>query len=62
MKDIMHYGQAFWQTELIGHFSTPCENLIQTNIVGRLLAFVSESSDSSDRRNLQIDEVTDFET
>jgi hypothetical protein len=34
MKDIMHCGQAFWQTELIGHFSTPCENLIQTNIAG----------------------------
>jgi hypothetical protein len=35
MKDIMHYEQAFWQTELIGHFSTPCENLIRTNIAGR---------------------------
>jgi hypothetical protein len=34
MKDIMHYEQAFWQTELIGHFSTPCENLIRTNIAG----------------------------
>jgi hypothetical protein len=35
MKDIMHCGQAFWQTELIGHFSTPCENLIRTNIARR---------------------------
>jgi hypothetical protein len=34
MKDIMHCGQAFWQTELIDHFSTPCENLIRTNIAG----------------------------
>jgi hypothetical protein len=23
MKDIMHGGQILWQTELIGHFSTP---------------------------------------
>jgi hypothetical protein len=34
VKDIMHCGQAFWQTKLIGLFSTPCENLIRTNIVG----------------------------
>jgi hypothetical protein len=34
MKDIMHCGQAFWQTELIGYFSTPCDNLIRTNIAG----------------------------
>jgi hypothetical protein len=34
MKDNMHCGQAFWQTELIGHFSTPCENLIRANIAG----------------------------
>jgi hypothetical protein len=34
MKDIMQCGQTFWQTELIGHFSTLCENLIQTNIAG----------------------------
>jgi hypothetical protein len=34
MKDIMHCGQHFWQTELIGHFSTPCKNLIRTNIAG----------------------------
>jgi hypothetical protein len=34
MKDIMHCGQTFWQTELIGHFSTPCENLIRTDVVG----------------------------
>jgi hypothetical protein len=34
MKDIMHSRQIFWQTELIGHFSTPCENLIRTNIAG----------------------------
>jgi hypothetical protein len=34
MKDIMHNRQIFWQTELIGHFSTPCENLIRTNVAG----------------------------
>jgi hypothetical protein len=34
MEDIMHCGQTFWQTELIGHFSTLCENLIRTNIAG----------------------------
>jgi hypothetical protein len=34
MKDIMYNRQIFWQTELIGHFSTPCENLIQTNVAG----------------------------
>jgi hypothetical protein len=34
MKDIMHCGQTLWQTELIGHFSTPCENLIRTNVAG----------------------------
>jgi hypothetical protein len=34
MKDIMHNRQIFWQTELIGHFSTPCENLVRTNIAG----------------------------
>jgi hypothetical protein len=34
MEDIMHYGQTFWQTELRGHFSTLCENLIRTNIAG----------------------------
>jgi hypothetical protein len=34
MKDIMHSRQIFWQAELIGHFSMPCENLIQTNIAG----------------------------
>jgi hypothetical protein len=32
MKDIMHGGQIIWQTELIGHFSVPCENLIRTDI------------------------------
>jgi hypothetical protein len=32
MEDIMHCGQVFWQTELIGHFSMPCENLIRTNV------------------------------
>jgi hypothetical protein len=32
MKDIMHIRQIFWQTELLGHFSTPCENLIRTNV------------------------------
>jgi hypothetical protein len=30
----VHCGQAFWQTKLIGHFSTLCENLIWTNIAG----------------------------
>jgi hypothetical protein len=34
VKDIMHCRQAFWQTELIGYFSTPCENLVRTNIAG----------------------------
>jgi hypothetical protein len=34
MKDIMHGRQIFWQTELIGHFSMPCENLIRTNVAG----------------------------
>jgi hypothetical protein len=34
MKDIMHCGQSFWQTELIGHFSTLCENLIRTDVAG----------------------------
>jgi hypothetical protein len=34
MKDIMHCGQTFWQTELIGHFSTPCEDLIRTDVAG----------------------------
>jgi hypothetical protein len=34
MKDIMHNRQIFWQTELIGHFSTPCKNLIRTNVAG----------------------------
>jgi hypothetical protein len=34
MKDIMHNRQIFWQTELIGNFSTPCENLIRTNVAG----------------------------
>jgi hypothetical protein len=34
MEDILHCRLAFWQTELIGHFSTLCENLIKTNIVG----------------------------
>jgi hypothetical protein len=34
MEDIMHNRQILWQTELIGHFSTPCENLIQTNVAG----------------------------
>jgi hypothetical protein len=30
----MHCGQTFWQTELIGHFSTLCENLIRTDVAG----------------------------
>jgi hypothetical protein len=34
MKNIMHSRQIFWQAELIGHFSTPCENLIRTNVAG----------------------------
>jgi hypothetical protein len=34
MKYIMHSRQIFWQTELIGHFSTPCENLIRTIVAG----------------------------
>jgi hypothetical protein len=34
MKDIMHSRQIFWQTELVGHFSTPCKNLIRTNVAG----------------------------
>jgi hypothetical protein len=34
MKNIMHNRQILWQTELIGYFSTPCENLIQTNVAG----------------------------
>jgi hypothetical protein len=34
MKDIMHCGETLWQTELIVHFSTPCENLIWTNVAG----------------------------
>jgi hypothetical protein len=34
MKNIMHIRQIFWQAELICHFSTPCENLIRTNVVG----------------------------
>ena len=34
MKDIMHSRQISWQTELIGHFSTPCENLIRTDVAG----------------------------
>jgi hypothetical protein len=34
MKYIMHSGQAFWQTELVGHFSTLCENLIWTDVAG----------------------------
>jgi hypothetical protein len=35
MKNIMHNRQIFWQTELIGHFSTPCEDLIRTDVAGR---------------------------
>jgi hypothetical protein len=34
MKDIMHSRQIFWQTELIGYFSTPCENMIRTDVAG----------------------------
>jgi hypothetical protein len=34
MKDIMHSRQIFWQTELIGYFFTPCENLIRTDVAG----------------------------
>jgi hypothetical protein len=34
MKYIMHSRQILWQTELIGHFSAPCENLIWTNVAG----------------------------
>jgi hypothetical protein len=34
MEDIMLCGQILWQTELIGHFPTPCENLVQTNVAG----------------------------
>jgi hypothetical protein len=32
MKDIMHSRQILLQTELVGHFSTPCENLIRANV------------------------------
>jgi hypothetical protein len=34
MEDIMHCGQTFWQTELLGYFSMPCENLVRTNVAG----------------------------
>jgi hypothetical protein len=34
MKYIMHNRQIFWQAELIGYFSTPCENLVQTDVAG----------------------------
>jgi hypothetical protein len=34
LKDIMHDRQIFWQAELIGHFSAPCENLIRADIAG----------------------------
>jgi hypothetical protein len=34
MEDIMHSRQILWQTELVGHFSTPSENLIRANVAG----------------------------